>query len=268
MKKKQLNRRREEMFLAVDAGNSRTSFGLFRGGKFAGSVTVENREAGLSRAAAGLLSGEIIEMNGGLKADSCMMSSVVPSRYEFLLAVCRGACSSEPVFLSHEMDSGVKFNYEDISRLGLDRFAAAAACRKLYPGENVIIVDAGTAVTFGVLNKKGRFEGGLIFPGPRISAECLAEKTAVLPEVVIKRPASLIAANTADAIISGVFYGFIHTVDGLARQLKKELVLPAKVVAAGGWSGVLAEFSEEVDDTEPELVLKGMMVIHERSVKK
>ncbi len=254
--------------MAVDAGNSRTRFGLFRGGGFSGSVTVENREAGLSRAAAGLLSGEIIALNGGLKADSCMMSSVAPSRNEFLLAVCRGACSSEPVFLSQQMDSGVKFNYEEISQLGLDRFAAAAACRELYPGENVIIIDAGTAVTFGVLNRRGRFEGGMIAPGPGISAECLAEKTAGLPAVEVKRPASLIATNTSDAVLSGVFYGFMYAVDGFVRQLKKELVLPAKVVATGGWSGMLAEFSEEVDYTEPELVLKGMMVIHGRSLKK
>lgn len=264
-KKESAVKKREEKFLAVDAGNSRTRFGLFHGDRFAGSANIAGADA--RSYSAGRLAGEIVELNGGLKADACMLSSVVPGRNEFLLDVCRRACSAEPVLLTHDMDAGVKFRYENPGELGLDRFAAAAACRELYPGKNVIIIDAGTALTFGVLRCSGEFAGGMIAPGPGLQAEGLAEKAALLPPVEIARPPSLIAVNTARGIQSGVFYGFLEMTAGLVRRLKRELGDEAFVIATGWWSEILGEFSGAVDKVDPFLVLRGIRIIHKRNLK-
>lgn len=258
MKKKE--KAGEESFLAADAGNSRVSFGIFSGRCFKGAVSLSLGEI---ENFPGLIAAEIIALNGGAKAVACMISSVVPSRNKFVQEVCRGACSSEPVFLSGEMDSGVEYAY-DTSMLGPDRMAAAAACRSLFPSENVVIIDAGTAVTFGALSRAGKFEGGLIMPGPEASAKALFECAELIVPFDFNPGTSLMAANTTDAVSSGVFLGFVKAVEGIALEMKKAFGGSAKIVASGGWSGALREFSSVVDAREPFLVMKGLRVIFER----
>jgi type III pantothenate kinase len=260
--------KRERSFLAVDAGNSRICFGLFKSDKFSGCIHVINKEIrGNGKISPETVSKEIIELNKGEKAHSCLISSVSPSENDFITAAASGACDNAPVFLKTSMLSGVKFNYKDISKLGNDRFAACAAARELYPTENVIIVDAGTAVTLGFLTESGEFMGGIIAPGPGICAECLSAKTASLPFVGVNAPVSLLGVDTEESIRSGIFYGFIEMVDGLVRKMKRELKINARVLASGGWSGILAEYSKTVDDAEPFLVLIGLRVIYEKNKK-
>lgn len=255
----------EGSLLAVDAGNSSVCFGLFSGSVITG---VFDMPAGdIAARGGGGVASMLKEMNFGKKADSCLISSVVPSARGGLLSICGRASENKPVFLSHEMDCGVRFRYDDVSSLGRDRIASAAACREMYPGEDVIIVDAGTAVTFGFLSRSGEFEGGLIMPGPGISAGCLAERAELLPSVKPAPFLPVLASSTEDAVRSGVFWGFVKAVDGIIAELKRVIGRDAVVVAAGGWSGMLREFSGAVDSVEPLLVLKGVNVIYRRNQK-
>ncbi len=248
--------------LAVDAGNSTICFGIFMGKELENKVSVPAGgvppagDAGRRKFFAGL------GLSGGVrKPRSSLISSVVPGCDEALAAFCREFSHDEPRFLSASMETGVVLKYDNIFQLGPDRLAAAAACRDLYPGEDVIIVDAGTACTFGFLNRAGEFEGGLIMPGPGAAAECLRARTSLLPGVEIYPPRSLIGSNSFDSIRSGVFYGFIDGVDGIVCRIKETIGRPAKVVASGGWSQMLGVFSKTVQIVEPSLVLKGISII-------
>ena len=85
-------------------------------------------------------------------------------------------------------------------------------------GGNLIVVDFGTATTFDYLSKRGEYQGGAIAPGLSISAEALYEKASKLPRVEITCPPVVIAKNTVNSMQSGLFYGYVGLVDGIALQ--------------------------------------------------
>ncbi len=262
MKNQRLKLESGKSLLAVDAGNSTICFGIFSNGelKYRVSVPAEDFPPAGEAVRRKLFAGLGLYEDSG-KARSSLISSVVPGCDGALAAFCREFSHDEPRFLSASMETGVVLKYDNIFQLGPDRLAAAAACRDLYPGEDVIMVDAGTACTFGFLNRAGEFEGGLIMLGPGAAAECLRSRTSLLPGVEIHPPRSLIGSNSSDSVRSGVFYGFIDGVDGIVRRIKETTGRPAKVVASGGWSLMLGDFSSTIQIVEPALVLKGISII-------
>ncbi len=247
---------RNDFFIAVDAGNSTAAFGMFKGAVLMESFRIPN--GSLEKA---VLVERLMKLTGGAPAAGCMISSVFPFGDGLMADICRDVSDREPVFFSAEAACGITVCYDDPSLLGSDRIASAIACRNLFPGEDVVIVDAGTAVTFGVLLGSGEFVGGLIAPGPGISAECLHDKTAFLPPVEISLPGVLIGKNTADNIRSGIVYGFAGAVEGIIARISGELGVSPRVVLTGGWSGLLAAVSDTDFTIEPDLVLKGLYFV-------
>ena len=76
-----------------------------------------------------------------------------------------------------------------------------------------IVVDFGTAITYDVVSGDGEYLGGIISPGMEISLEALSSRAAKLPQIELGEPRSLIGSTTADAVRSGIVYGFAGQVD-------------------------------------------------------
>ncbi len=57
-------------------------------------------------------------------------------------------------------------------------------------GVPIIVVDFGTATTFDAISAKGEYLGGVICPGPQISADALFQRAARLPRIDVKKPAT------------------------------------------------------------------------------
>ncbi|MDY7576941.1 type III pantothenate kinase [Herbaspirillum sp. RTI4] len=110
-------------------------------------------------------------------------------------------------FASSAALAGVRNGYRDPLQLGCDRFASAIGAHALYPGEAMIVVNAGTATTIDALTADGRFLGGMILPGLDLMTASLAKGTAQLPQVASDAgatgPLTIFADNTRQAILAG-----------------------------------------------------------------
>jgi len=125
----------------------------------------------------------------------------------------------------------------------------------------VIVCDFGTAITIDVVTAKGEYLGGVIAPGPDISLEALASKTALLPKVELRQPPELLGRDTANSIRSGILYGCAALCDGLVSQLKRRYAPRATVVATGGASSLIARHARTINHLKPSLVLEGLALL-------
>ena len=109
---------------------------------------------------------------------------------------------------------------------------------------------------------------GLIFQGIRISAKALWEDTAKLPEIEIKKPASILAKETISSMQAGLVFGQIGQTKYIIGEMKKESGLSdMKVVATGGLGRIIADEVEEIDVYDPTLTLKGLMLLYNKNKK-
>jgi type III pantothenate kinase len=146
----------------------------------------------------------------------------------------------------------------------IDRITAAVAAFEKYGGP-LIVLDFGTATTFDAISAKGEYLGGAIAPGIRISAEALYLKTAKLPRIEIRKPKRAIGRTTVSSMQSGLYFGYIGLVTNTIREIRKELGGSARVIATGGFGGQVVPELAEIEAYEPDLVLEGLRIIHERN---
>jgi len=103
--------------------------------------------------------------------------------------------------------------YETPETLGKDRIAAAVGANELFPGQNVLIIDAGTAITYDVVSEKNEFLGGNISPGLQMRFKALNQFTGKLPLINYSDEFQLIGRNTEEAIRAGVQNGILYEIE-------------------------------------------------------
>ena len=120
------------------------------------------------------------------------------------------------------------------------------------------MVDFGTATTFDCVTVRGEYLGGVIAPGPVISAEALFQRTAKLPRVLLKKPVKILGRNTVQSIESGLYHGYRGLVREIVTQLKKSLNTSPLVVATGGQAKWMLKGMDAIDTFDPHRTLKGL----------
>lgn len=121
-------------------------------------------------------------------------------------------------------------DYPNPREIGSDRVADAVAARELF-GSPVIVVDFGTATNIEVVDKQGRFLGGIIAPGVQTGAAALFSHATRLAAIDLIDPRHAIGRNTEEALQAGIVYGEADRADGLVRRVVEELGYDAPVVA-------------------------------------
>lgn len=238
------------MILALDIGNSATKAGIFSGAALV-------RTARLAAFDEEALSAFI----GGAELTGVGIASVVPERTPWAVAASEQLCEAPPLVIDAELRLPFKMAYRTPQTLGADRLAAAAGAASLFPDDDQIVtIDAGTAVTFEVV-ASGAYRGGVIAAGPDLLSRGLATGTAQLPQVPAEMPALLIGGTTTEALQAGVMWGFVEAVRGLTRQIASELGGQPLVMATGGWAPLLADHIPEISRVEPHLVLHGIRAL-------
>jgi len=115
------------------------------------------------------------------------------------------------------------------------------------------------------VSAKGEYLGGVICPGPQVSADALVQRTAKLPRIDVRKPPRVIGTNTIGAMQAGLFWGYVDMVEGLVKRMKSELGGAAVVVATGGLASIVAPETHSIEHVDPELTLRGLRLIWERT---
>jgi type III pantothenate kinase len=115
-----------------------------------------------------------------------------------------------------ELDDQTKLPIENLYQtpetLGKDRLAAAVGANELFPDQNLLIIDAGTAITYDLVSEKNQYIGGNISPGLEMRFKALNHFTGKLPLVGYKDDFEMIGRNTIDAIRAGVQNGILYEI--------------------------------------------------------
>lgn len=167
--------------------------------------------------------------------------------------------------LSHHTKLPFVNEYETPETLGPDRLAAVAGAYHMYPGKNIMIIDAGSAVTYDFISGKS-YKGGNISPGLSMRFKALHRFTRKLPLVSTLIKYSSPGKDTLNAIASGVTDGLIYEINEYIRLFKGENV-NSKVIITGGDSGYLKDRLAYKTDYQPDLVLTGLNYILEYNAK-
>jgi len=251
------------MLLAIDAGNTNITLGLFRGHELIAQwrlLTERERTAADYEADVGSLFDRARIDRKGVKGIA--IASVVPQLDQALRQVA-ASFAVEPLFVDHTTDTGLKLLYHPPSDLGVDRIVDGVAAMNKY-GAPCIVVDFGTATTFNLIGRDNEFLGGAISPGLFTCAEALFERAAKLPRVEFARPRSVIGSSTVDAMQSGIYYGYLGLVDGMIEKMIGERGPVLRIVATGGLAPLIAEASQYIDTIDETLTLDGLRIVYER----
>ncbi|MDQ6623054.1 MAG: type III pantothenate kinase [Verrucomicrobiota bacterium] len=237
-------------YLLIDISNSYTKL-AFASRRHVGSATrIRTRE--LTRAA-------MARLLAKREAGAVVVCSVVPAKNSLVRQV---AGQARMLFVDAKCDLGVGVDYPQPTTIGADRLANAAAVAQLY-GKPAIVVDFGTAVTFDVVSAAGNYIGGVIAPGLEAMTNFLYQRTALLPRLTLREPASAIGRTTRAAMMSGAVYGYRGLVREIIARISTEAFPRRKVrvVATGGYARLIAKQLPEIEAVHEGLTLEGLRLI-------
>ncbi len=123
-------------------------------------------------------------------------------------------------FISHADLFPFENTYETPLTLGIDRMVLAAGATLQFPGQNRLVIDVGTCVTYDFIDQNNRYLGGAISAGLRLRYEALHNFTSKLPLLHLETPKHFIGNSTTESIHSGVVNGLVYEIDGFIDEYK------------------------------------------------
>jgi len=156
--------------------------------------------------------------------------------------------------------------YKTPATLGKDRLAGVSGAASFYKSENVLVIDAGTCITYDFINKKKEYHGGSISPGIQMRFKALHTFTGKLPLVSLTNFNRLSGTNTEESILAGVINGAVGEMDAVINNYKEKYG-SLKVVICGGDAAFLASRLKNTIFALPELILIGLNEILDYNVQ-
>lgn len=118
------------------------------------------------------------------------------------------------LFLDHQTNVPFTNHYGTPKSLGIDRIALASAAAIKYAAKNVLVIDAGTCITYDFLNSENEYLGGAISPGLSLRYRALHTFTDKLPLLEAEQTGPFIGNSTEASIHAGVLHGILYEIDG------------------------------------------------------
>ena len=243
------------MLLAIDIGNSNISVGLFdKAGKllFLSSIDTDSRKT------ADQISIDLMNLFALYRYDlndvtGAIFSSVVPPINFMMTKALTRLLGEPPMVVGPGVKTGLNIRMEVHNQLGADLVANAVAALEKY-APPIIMIDMGTATTISYISAKRSYEGGLMFPGVRLSLDALSDHTAQLPE------------NTEDCMRSGIVYGTAGMLDGIIDRIRE--MLPGEqptIVATGSNAPVIVRYCRNKVYYDKYLLMNGLWAIYQKN---
>ena len=235
------------MNLIIDVGNTRIKAAVFENDTlvelldFKHEIIVEKTEEILNK----------YQISAGIISSV----AIIPSKdVKILQKMC--------AFLELNSKTKVPFvnTYKTPTTLGVDRIAAVANAVQKYPKRNVLIIDAGTCITYDFVNSKKEYLGGAISLGIEMRYKSLHEFTSKLPLLEKESDSKLIGNSTNTSIHSGIINAVLLEIKGFVAQYEKEN-RDLTIVLTGGDTNFLAKQLKSSIFANPNFVLEGLNAI-------
>ncbi len=240
--------------LCIDQGNSRTKIGVFCDNVLVDTFVYDIFDEPV-----------VTDLLSRFQFDGCILSSVIGynnSLIGFLKQTFRTL-----VLLDHHTRLPINILYNTPETLGKDRLAAVVGASYLQPESDLLVIDAGTAITYDFIDAHQNFHGGNIAPGMEMRLRALHEFTRKLPLVKAEKESPLLGTDTQSAILSGVLHGIVFEINGYIDTLKfkyPELL----VFLTGGSTFYFDTKLKNAIFAEKNLVLIGLNRIYQYNVQK
>ena len=251
------------MLLTLDIGNTQIFAGVFANDELLLRFRKTSKDI-FSSDELGLFLRLILRENDIALSDikDVAIASVVPDVSRTAAVACARYFGKEPFFVRPGIKTGLKINTAYGQKLGADRLADIAAAQQLFPEQNLLVIDFGTANTYDALSKDKEYKGGAITPGLGTGLKALCQHTALLPKVEIIRPEKAAALSTETQMQSGLYYGQLGEIKEFIYRFKREVFAgePFRIVATGGFARMFEE-AGVFDVYEPDLVLCGIKTL-------
>lgn len=193
------------MLVAIDSGNTRTRVALFEGAELLPTSFQETQES---------------------IADICRQwlcikdcEGIIISDVSDAVAV-QALPQDDRLFILHgEVSLPFDNRYQSKVTQGADRIALVAGAVAILPHTPVLIIDAGTCVTYDFVNTEGVYRGGAIAPGLKMRLRAMHEQTARLPNVPVPDSIDFPGSTTRECLQVGALHGLIYEAEGYFRSL-------------------------------------------------
>lgn len=241
------------MYLIIDIGNTQVKTAVFKADLM---VNIE-------KFIINELPKKIREINHIYTINKALISSV-------------GKLSKSNKTLLHKLFDCIELNqetqlpfinkYATPNTLGVDRIALVSAAVKQFPKENVLIIDAGTCITYDFITQDKKYLGGAIAPGIYSRYKSLHDYTENLPLLEKQIPSNFIGNSTKSSINSGVVNGICREIDGVIAQYK-DTYKKLTVVLTGGDAEFLSSQLKSSIFARPFFLLEGLFTILKFTIK-
>lgn len=241
------------MNLIIDVGNTRIKTAVFDNSKLIHNESI-TKELFVSEAVA------IIKKYKCTNAIISLVGSVNKSQIAELRA--------EINLIELDFNTKVPFvnKYSTPNTLGVDRIALVSSAIASYPNKNVLIIDAGTCITYDFVNNEGNYYGGAISPGLQMRYKALNVFTEKLPLLEPSEVVELVGNSTEKSIHSGVINGIINEIDGIINQYRKKNT-DLTVVLTGGDVNFLSNKLKNGIFANPNFLFEGLNTILTYNIK-
>ena len=139
----------------------------------------------------------------------------------------------KPHWLSHQSNLPFTNQYQTPETLGLDRMGLMAAAALHHPEKNVLVIDAGTCVTYDLLSSDNTYKGGIISPGLYMRYRSMHRFTAKLPLLEPEVHDQSIGGSTSASMHLGAVGGILMEIDGFINDYRAQ-VDDLTVILTGG----------------------------------
>lgn len=255
------------MILAVDIGNTNIVLGAIEGERilFLERMATDRSATEMEY----LVRIRSVLLFRGIRAEElegAVLCSVVPIVTMNVRPAVEQLIGKRAVVVGPGIKTGLRINIDNPGALGADRVADAVAAVHHYPVP-LITIDMGTATTVGVVDENKTFIGGMIVPGVMVSLNALAGGTAQLPHISLDPPKHAIGRNTVECMQNGIIYHNAAGVDGMIERIEQQLGKKCTVVMTGGLSTVIAPHCKHELILDPELLLKGLVILYHKNAR-
>ena len=191
-----------------------------------------------------------------------LFSSVVPTAYRNIKKKLRLTKYKCLEIKDLNLNKIIKINVKNKKELGSDRIANAIGAQKF---KNCLILDFGTATTFDII-KNGKYEGGVIAPGVKLSIKNLSNATALLPLINLKSHQKNFGKNTREALNAGFVWGYEGLINNIINKIISKNIIKYKIILTGGYANFFKKVIKKSVSIDKDITMKGIASVYKELI--